>query len=43
MPIIEQAKMYTSTLLEKCKDYPYHNPHHTESVFARATYIAMAE
>lgn len=43
MSLIESAKAYTSHLLEKCKDYPYHNPHHTESVFSRATYLAMAE
>lgn len=41
--IIEQAHDYTSTLLQKCKDYPYHNPAHTASVFGRATYLAMAE
>ncbi len=41
--IIEQAHDYTSKLLEKCKDYPYHNPAHTASVFGRATYLAMAE
>ena len=43
MSLIEKAKAYTDTLLEKCAHYTYHNPHHTESVFSRAAYLAMAE
>lgn len=43
MTLIETAKAYTDTLLEACADYPYHNPAHTAGVFARATYLAMAE
>lgn len=41
--IIDQAKTYTAKLLEKCANYPYHNPEHTTSVFNRATYLALAE
>ncbi len=43
MSLVEQAKEYVFTLLEKCKDYPYHNPAHTLGVFNRATYLALAE
>lgn len=43
MSLLESARIYTSTLLEFCKDYPYHNPNHTRGVFDRATYLAMAE
>ena len=44
MSLVEQAKKYTLGLLsKKCKNYPYHNPGHTESVFNRATYLALAE
>jgi HD superfamily phosphodiesterase len=43
MSLVEQAKIYTSHLLEVCKEYPYHNPTHTLSVFERATYIAVTE
>ncbi len=43
MTLIEQAREYTKILLEKCKNYPYHNPRHTDGVFDRATYLAMAE
>lgn len=41
--LIESAKIYSQDLLKVCKDYPYHNPHHSISVLDRATYIAMAE
>lgn len=41
--LIEQAKLYTSTLLAKCEQYSYHNPRHTDWVFSRATYLALAE
>ncbi|MBX9809168.1 HD domain-containing protein, partial [Candidatus Gracilibacteria bacterium] len=41
--LIESAKTYTQSLLQGCKDYPYHNPAHSISVLDRATYIAMAE
>lgn len=43
MSLIEKARDYTDTLLEKCKNYPYHNPRHTEGVLDRATYLALAE
>lgn len=43
MSLIEKAKARTDELLSKCANYPYHNPHHTESVFSRAAYLAMAE
>jgi hypothetical protein len=43
MSLVEQAKIYTNNLLLVCKDYPYHNPAHTVSVFNRATYLALAE
>lgn len=43
MSLIEKAKAHTDTLLAKCANYTYHNPHHTESVFSRAAYLAMAE
>jgi uncharacterized protein len=44
MSLVEQAKKYTLTMLrKKCKNYPYHNPAHTEWVFNRATYLALAE
>ena len=43
MSLIEEARNYTSTLLEHCKNYPYHNPRHTTGVFDRATYLALAE
>jgi uncharacterized protein len=43
MSLIEKAKTYTSGLLGFCKNYPYHNPAHTEWVLDRATYLAMAE
>ncbi len=43
MSLIEQAKVYTTELLEVCKNYPYHNPAHTAWVYERATYLAMAE
>jgi uncharacterized protein len=43
MSIIESVKAYTSTLLEYCRNYPYHNPRHTEWVLDRATYLALAE
>jgi uncharacterized protein len=43
MSLLEQAHQYTSELLQKCADYPYHNPAHTAGVFDRATYLALAE
>jgi uncharacterized protein len=43
MSLIDEAKSYTTELLEKCKDYPYHNPAHTTGVFNRVTYLALAE
>lgn len=43
MTLLDSARVYTSSLLEHCKDYPYHNPAHTRWVFDRATYLAMAE
>ncbi len=43
MNIVELARTYTGSILESCKNYPYHNPRHTEGVFNRATYLAMAE
>ncbi len=41
--IVEKARAHTSELLAFCKDYPYHNPQHTNSVFNRATYIGLSE
>ncbi|MFZ2255261.1 MAG: hypothetical protein WAW59_05575 [Patescibacteria group bacterium] len=43
MSLLDSARVYTSYLLEQCKDYPYHNPDHTRGVFDRATYLAMSE
>lgn len=43
MNLIEEAKNYTTELLQFCKEYPYHNPAHTVWVLERATYLAMAE
>ncbi len=43
MSLLDTARTYTGSLLETCKDYPYHNPAHTQWVFDRATYLAMAE
>lgn len=43
MSLLDSARVYTSVLLESCKDYPYHNPDHTRGVFDRATYLAMSE
>lgn len=41
--LVESAKNYTQDILQVCKDYPYHNPEHSISVYERATYIALAE
>lgn len=41
--IISKARAYTDKLLEYCKDYPYHNPAHTQWVFDRATYLGIVE
>jgi uncharacterized protein len=41
--LIDQARSYVFDILRKCESYPYHNPSHTESVFTRATYLALAE
>lgn len=41
--LIESAKTYVFSLLEVCKDYPYHNPDHTKWVYDRATYLALSE
>ncbi len=43
MSLVEKAQNYTSSLLNKCANYPYHNPAHTTWVFNRATYLALAE
>ena len=44
MSLVEQAKEYIFPLLEKyCKNYPYHNPTHTELVYTRASYLGLAE
>ncbi len=43
MSLIEEARKHTSSLLEACKNYPYHNPRHTTWVFDRATYLALSE
>lgn len=44
MTLIEQAHTYAFDILEQtCKNYPYHNPRHTQWVIDRATYLAMAE
>lgn len=43
MNIVESANIYTASILETCKHYPYHNPDHTRWVFDRATYLALAE
>lgn len=40
---IERAKTYCLELLEPCKDYPFHNIHHTMDVWVRAHEIGMAE
>lgn len=41
--LVAQARAYTSELLEYCKDYPYHNPAHTQWVFDRATYLGVVD
>lgn len=41
--LVAEAREYTNNLLESCKNYQYHNPAHTQSVFDRGTYLAMAE
>jgi len=43
MNLVDSARTYTSSILEVCKNYPYHNPRHTQGVYDRATYLAMAE
>lgn len=43
MSIVEQVHSYTTELLKKCERYPYHNPEHTQLVYDRATYLALAE
>lgn len=42
--LVEKARIYALEIVEKsCKNYFFHNPSHTESVFDRATYLAMTE
>ena len=41
--LTDLARSYVFDILRKCESYTYHNPSHTESVFTRATYLALAE
>ena len=43
MSLVEQAHIITTELLALCEKYQYHNPAHTQGVFDRATYLALAE